>query len=351
LLLNSGGATWDIASLDGSLTIACPVVNIANVATPDTWRTLNLHGPAGGVISGTITDNAAGTSKTNLKVVSGNWELAGAAKEYTGSTTLEGGTLNLNTTLVSSNTTVRNGAVLTGNGTVGGNLTVQTGAAIACRFADWESPPTGITAGQLIATGATTWTLRFECSGLEGFSEVARTIPIVSARGGFTNLNTSAIIIDTPGFPGTGKWSVSSNGNTLALVYEPNLYAAWTGGRPWEGKDSEMESDPDADGVTNLMEYALGGNPLDAASIPVPVSAINGGRLSLSFQRVADPDLLYEVLASDGLIEGSWQAVWSSTGASNTPGTVIVEDTPPTPLPECRFLRLRVSRPASSGTP
>ena len=135
---------------------------------------------------------------------------------------------------------------------------MQTGAAIACRLADWASPPAGITSAQLIATGATTWTLRLECSGLEGFSEAARTIPIVSTAGGFTNVNTTAILIDTPGFPGTGKWSVSSDGNTLALVYAPDLYAAWTDGRPWEGKDSEMESDPDTDGVDDAGRPASG---------------------------------------------------------------------------------------------
>jgi autotransporter-associated beta strand protein len=348
LLLNSGGATWDVASLDGSLAITGPVINIANVATPDTWRTLNLHGPAGGMISGTIADNAAGTSKTNLKVVSGSWELAGPAKEHTGTTIVEGGTLKLNTTLVSSNTTVRSGAVLTGSGTIGGNLAVETGATIACRFDEWDSPPAGIAAGQFVATGATTWTLRLECAGIEGFSESARTIPLVSVGGGFTHVNTAAILIETPGFSGTGTWSVSLNGNTLALVYAPDLYAAWASGRPWEGKDKEMESDPDADGMVNLMEYALGGNPLDALSMPLPTQSMNQGRLALSFHRIADPELLYEVLATSTL-GAEWETVWSSTGALNTQGPITVEDTPPSPLPERRFLRLRVTRAAASG--
>ena len=352
LSLNSGGASWDIASFDGSLTIAGPVVNIANVATPDTWRTLNLYGPAGGSITGAMSDNAAGNSKTNLKVFSGEWELAGATKAYTGATTVEGGSLTLNTSLGSS-ITVRNGAVLKGNGTTTGNLTVQTGATIACRTDDWNSIPVGISVGQLIATGASAWTLRLDAAGIEHFSESARTLPVVTASGGFTNVNPANILIDSSGFPGTGKWSVETGGNTLSLVYAPNLYAAWADGYSWEGKDSELESDPDADGLVNLLEYSLSGNPLDAGSIPLPVAAIADGVLTLSFQRIADPGLLYEVLASSDLTSqpGDWQTVWSSTGASNIPGPVVVRDTPSFPAPERRFLRLRVTLSSLSGVP
>lgn len=46
LFLNSGGGRWDISCEEGSLTLAGPVVNIASGT--DTWRTLFLHGPAGG---------------------------------------------------------------------------------------------------------------------------------------------------------------------------------------------------------------------------------------------------------------------------------------------------------------
>jgi autotransporter-associated beta strand protein len=352
LSLNAGGASWDIASLDGSLTIAGPVVNIANVATPDTWRTLNLYGPAGGSITGAMTDNAAGNSMTNLKVLSGEWSLTGAAKSYTGTTIVEGGSLTLGTSLV-SNITVRNGAVLKGNGSTGGSLTVQTGATVASRIVDWNSIPAGISASQLVATGASSWTLRLDTSGIDHFSESARTIPFATASGGFINLNAASLLIDVSGFPGTGTWSVGTAGSTLALVYAPDLYAAWANGYSWEGKDSGMGSDPDTDGLINLLEYALAGNPLDASSIPLPVPTIDEGRLSLTFQRVADPELLYEVLATSNLetAAADWQTVWTSTGSANIAGPVVVQDAPPSPLPTLRFLRLRVTRSALSGAP
>jgi autotransporter-associated beta strand protein len=352
LSLNSGGANWDIASLAGSLTIAGPVVNIANVTTPDTWRTLNLHGPTGGKITGNITDNATGNSKTNLKIVSGNWELAGAAKAHTGSTTVSGGSLALNTSMVSG-ITVQAGATLTGTGSTSGNLAVQTGATIACRISDWNNLPTGLAVNQLIATGATTWTLRLDATGLEEFTEQARTITLVTASGGITNVATANIVIETPGFPGTGTWRVQTGANSLALVYAPDLYAAWTDGFSWEGKDSKMESDPDADGVINLLEYSLHGNPLDAGSIPLPVADIVDGRLALSFQVVADPDLLYEMLATSNLgnLPADWETVWTSTGGTNIAGPVVVHDSLPLPLPDRRFMRLRVTRATPTAAP
>jgi autotransporter-associated beta strand protein len=352
LSLNSGGANWDIASLAGLLTIAGPVVNIANVTTPDTWRTLNLHGPAGGKITGNMTDNLAGNSKTNLKIVSGNWELAGAAKAHTGSTTVSGGSLALNTSMVSG-VTVQAGATLTGTGSTSGNLAVQTGATIACRISDWNDLPSGLAVNQLIATGATFWTLRLDTTGLEQFTEQARTIPLVTASGGLTNVTPANIQIETPGFPGTGTWRVQTIGNSLALVHAPDLYAAWADGFSWEGKDSTMDADPDSDGVINLLEYSLNGNPLDAGSIPLPVAAMVDGRLALSFQRVADPDLLYEMLATSNLgnLPADWEIVWISTGSANVAGPVFVHDSQPLPLPDRRFMRLRVTRATPAAAP
>jgi PAS domain S-box-containing protein len=101
--LNSGGGRWDIASLAGSLTLAGPIVNISTGT--DTWRTLHLHGPAAGTITGNLSNSASGNSLTSLRVVSGDWTLSGNPKSYTGSTTIEGGVLAVQTTL-SSNVTV-----------------------------------------------------------------------------------------------------------------------------------------------------------------------------------------------------------------------------------------------------
>jgi autotransporter-associated beta strand protein len=348
LSLNAGGARWDITSLAGSLSLTGPISNI--VSSSDTWRTLYLNGPASGALTGNLSDSP--NSKLNLTVSSGSWTLAGTPKSHSGTTTVSGGTLTLNTSMVSG-ITVQAGGVLSGNGSTSSNLTVQTGATLTCRAANWNSLPSGISVNQIIATGATSWKLRLDSAGIQGFTESARTLPLVNASGGFINVNAANILIETPGFPGTGTWSVATGGNSLALVYAPDLYATWVDGYAWAGKDSSMGADPDADGVVNLLEYSLNGNPLDPGSIPLPVAAIVDGFLTISFQRVADPDLRYDVRASStpGGIATDWETVWTSTGSANIAGMVVVADIPPSPSPARRFLHLRVTRTGSSGTP
>ena len=48
--------------------------------------------------------------------------------------------------------------------------------------------------------------------------------------------------------------------------------------------------------------------------------------MTLTFTRVADPSLTYTVQAESDLVTGTWATVWSSSGGSNTAGSVTVED-------------------------
>ncbi len=64
-------------------------------------------------------------------------------------------------------------------------------------------------------------------------------------------------------------------------------------------------ADPDADGLTNLAEYALGGDPRQFT--PPLVPTLDSYGLSLTFTRPANlPDLSYAAESSDGL--GIWTA-------------------------------------------
>lgn len=68
-------------------------------------------------------------------------------------------------------------------------------------------------------------------------------------------------------------------------------------------------------------------------------------QLKITFNRIADPLLLYAVEAANHLAE-SWFTIWTSTGATNTAGSVTVGDIDVCASPKLlRFLRLRVSSP------
>ncbi|MCC5838843.1 MAG: PKD domain-containing protein [Opitutales bacterium] len=102
-------------------------------------------------------------------------------------------------------------------------------------------------------------------------------------------------------------------------------------------------------GLANLQRYALGGNATTPAGALTPrigrQITPDGLRATLTFERVADPALVYAVWASTDLIDWGAEPVWSSTGPANLAGEITIEDTlhlaPGTP----RFLRLSIELP------
>ena len=107
--------------------------------------------------------------------------------------------------------------------------------------------------------------------------------------------------------------------------------------------DRDPAADPENDSYSNLLEYALGSSPRLAHSLPQLTAARDAnGRLTLTFQRQAAPDLTYAVEFSSTLAPDSWQTAWTSTGPDNIPGPVTIPD-PAAPAPARRFVRLRVT--------
>ena len=122
-------------------------------------------------------------------------------------------------------------------------------------------------------------------------------------------------------------------------------------------------ADPNNNGIVNLLEYALGGDPVNAGPLPLPTVSTPTGRLAATFTRViANTDITMIVQASDSP-SGPWIDLASSVngaafsviavGASvNETGSgatrsVTVEDIYTTAAaPNARrFMRLMVSRP------
>ncbi len=101
-------------------------------------------------------------------------------------------------------------------------------------------------------------------------------------------------------------------------------------------------ADFDFDGVANLMEYALGTTPTNAASATAPIAVILNQRLQLTFLR-ARPDVTYIVEASSNLSPGSWTTLATNPGSVGQSVTVIDTVEIPTAYPPHRFLRLRVT--------
>lgn len=128
---------------------------------------------------------------------------------------------------------------------------------------------------------------------------------------------------------------------TPIQIWQEQYFGASTSG------NAVLTADPDGDGSSNLLEYALGTSPVDANAPVSLIPEIHENRLTLSFDRTADPQITYRVEAANSLVPSDWAEIWQSTGAANSGGPVTVPDVIDlsTSPGSSRFLRLRVTSP------
>lgn len=102
---------------------------------------------------------------------------------------------------------------------------------------------------------------------------------------------------------------------------------------------SVAAADPDADGLSNLFEYAAGGNPAapgEQSLSPSPETA--DGYLCLRFPRTLRSDLRQRVEASSDL--RAWTTLWTADTPAS--GWQVVRDSAPLSSVPRRFLRLAI---------
>ena len=157
-------------------------------------------------------------------------------------------------------------------------------------------------------------------------------------------------------------WSLSAGSPATATVtIEDKPYDAWrfahfTAAQLADSASSGEQADPDGDASPNLLEYALGGDPLAPdASARAPRAAIaDDGRLTLTFfQPLGRADLAYAVEWTDDLAAATWQGgagvvteiARVASGADGPAGEWVTVRAYATPGAAPRqFLRLRVTR-------
>ena len=104
-------------------------------------------------------------------------------------------------------------------------------------------------------------------------------------------------------------------------------------------------ADPDADGVPNLLEYALSTSP-SQADARKPGLMPNGDSLEFIYTRnLAAVDVIYHVEWSDDLQTWSTTDVSAPTVLSDNGTTQEVKVTLPAGANGKRFVRLKVTRP------
>ncbi|MFM1769162.1 MAG: hypothetical protein RJA22_1691 [Verrucomicrobiota bacterium] len=191
------------------------------------------------------------------------------------------------------------------------------------------------------------WDLVGERSSRQRSPDLSPLLREVSARPGWTPGNALALVIQGTGHR-TAEAADKAGAQPAALevAYWNELprgtYARWAAARPGLGDPS---GDPDHDGYSNLMEYALGLDP----AVPSPQAlqlAHQGTILSLTFRRPSEVlDVKYSVeWASDpGAFNWNTNSVFTQIiaddGATRTLQSLLPTGT------NRRFLRLKVTLP------
>lgn len=145
-------------------------------------------------------------------------------------------------------------------------------------------------------------------------------------------------------------YSFLTNNSIAALqIVETELtndFAGWIATQDVPADQRGTEDDPDGDGVSNLLEYALGGDPAVASRDIVPVTGVEAAGedqyLSIAYsKRDTAEGIDYVVEVSGDLV--TWESGESvTTVVSDGVESAIVRDNTPMTDASRRFIRLRV---------
>jgi fibronectin-binding autotransporter adhesin len=293
----------NVTTTSGAINFNNNAVTISNTSNLD--RTLTLGGTnTGDNLLGSPLVNPAGSGQLNLvKADGGKWIVSGA-NAYSGTTSVNAGTLWVNGIHSGVSTyTVAAGATLGGTGSIASDVevngTLAPGASIedlatgALGFGNnstlaIEINTTTATADQVIVTGDVTTggnKVNLVLTDLGGNVALANGTKLTLVT--YSGVWAGTDILHFNGLPvadgssitlGANLFTVDYNdGNALTLTSAnaASAFQLWISSPSFglAAGDQDPTDDPDGDGVANLLEFALDGNPADAA---------NNGRMILS---------------------------------------------------------------------
>jgi fibronectin-binding autotransporter adhesin len=289
----TGSATITSTDGGGTFTGSTP----ATVPSLTLVGTQNQIGGAGGLTINTVIGGSGGGFS---KIGAGTVTLSGT-NTYTGGTTVSAGSLLVTNTTGSATGTgavTVSGGLLGGTGSVAGNVTIATGARL-----DPGTTTGTLTVGGTVS-GAGTVALQLTDAGSDklvagGITPSALTLEL-SVTGTLTA--DAYVLVDSTSAPASSFAAVSGvpsgysvsysyndgvDSNNIALVKDGGStpFQNWAGTtHGLSGPDAEPGADPDFDGLSNLVEFVIGGNP-KASGDSIPTATVNGANMVFTFPR------------------------------------------------------------------
>ncbi len=367
LVLGSPNATARVTLVDHlSLTSSDTTVdyNAREIRVEDNPATTTDRGILSGILSGSLYNDL-------LKTGTGTLELS-ATNTLAGLTIVQAGTLVVSGSTGGIGTLVKSGATLAGTGSVG-HMLLESGALLSpgdttlatltaasltwkaggiARFdlgAAAAADKIALGTGALTKSGTGTFAFNFAATGIAGQTYTLATFGSTT----FTPADFTATNSAVPGTFFLVSGSLIFDTRTLTPVEQWRMSYFGTSLNTGNAADN---ADADADGLSNLHEYALGTTPL-ATTTNLPTTTRVANHLTLTFPRnpgATDITLLVE--ARNDLLIGTWSPIATSSSpatwtpvapatASETAGTATITDgTDMTLIPQ-RFLRLKITRP------
>jgi autotransporter-associated beta strand protein len=291
----------------GSSAVAEWVTGIDNVVIQSGGAKIDTNGKSV-QFAPAISEDSAG--RTLTKLGTGTLFINGFGS-YTGLTTVSAGTL-------------------AGIGNIAGPVTVSAGASV--------NP--GITLGALFVESinfASTASLTIDLGVVDDTLVVANelnlgnspalvltgtpNLPVHVIASYTTRIGTFGSVTLPPGY--TIDYNFEGN-NQIALVQTPTPYTTWASSKGLTGANNGPTQDPEFDGISNLLEFILGGNPLASDPSILPVQTLTPTDFVFTFSRADES----ESETTQKFQYGSTLTNWTDVpiGAVSSPGVGITEN-------------------------
>ena len=315
-------------------------VKLATLGT----HSFNIGSGRTALISAVLADATSGG--TLAKDGSGTLTL-NTASTYSGVTTVNSGTILANNATGSATgsggITVKSTATLGGTGAVSSAVTLESGGTLAPGEAGIESLATGaltLPAGATLAAEInSSGTPSLDVVNVTGNVTLGGNLTVTDIAGtpAAITLGTKLTLVSYTGtltgtFNGKAEGSTFSVGSNLFKIryadgggfvtleaVSATPYNSWALSKGLDGTNNGLTQDPDHDGLSNLLEFYLGGNPLGSSSAQVPAASTDGTYLILTFQR---DDTASAAVTAQVAEYGSNLTGWTDVTLGTVAGTV-----------------------------